>query len=641
MLRLVLSAALAAGLLAQPPGSRAAEDASAWRHGLSLFGDLKYPPDFAHFNYVNPEAPRGGVMRRSAIGTFDTLNPFNLKGTPAAGSTLIYDTLMTGASDEPSSEYGLLAEAVHHRDDFSSVTYRLRAQARWHDGRPVTPEDVIWSLGALKEAHPQYRFYYKNVVKAEKTGDNEVTFTFDQSGNRELPQITGQLPVLPKHYWEGETARGTPRDIGGSTLEPPLGSGPYRFGEVQAGRSVAYERVEDYWGADLPVNVGQNNFDELRFEYFRDATVLLEAFKADTFDFIVENSAKRWATGYEFPALQRGDVVVEAFQTKNAEAMQAFVFNTRRARFADRRVRRAFNLAFDFEWLNTNVFYDQYQRIDSFFENSELEATGVPEGPELAILEEVRDKVPPEVFERKYENPVFGSPQAVRDNLREAQRLLGEAGWAIHQEEKDPGLDCGFFCRAMLWLGLSSRETETVMRNSRGEVMEVEFLIVQPDMERLINPYRQNLERIGIRSTVRAVDVSQYQQRTDTFDFDIIVDNFPQSLSPGNEQRDFWGSEAADREGSRNTIGIKDEAVDHLIDRIIFARNREQLVAATHALDRVLLWNEFVVPQYFTADIRTARWNRFGLPDVVPDYGISVMTWWFDVERAAKIVSGR
>ncbi|NND49535.1 MAG: ABC transporter substrate-binding protein, partial [Rhizobiales bacterium] len=338
-------------------------------------------------------------------------------------------------------------------------------------------------------------------------------------------------------------------------------------------------------------------------------------FKADTFDFTVENSAKRWATGYDFPAREKGDVIIQAFQTKNAEAMQAFVLNTRRSKFTDRRVRRAFNLAFDFEWLNANVFYDQYHRIDSYFENSELEATGVPEGLELEILEQVRDQVPAEVFEKKYENPVGGNPKEVRRNLRAAQKLLKEAGWEVK---------------------------DRVLTNTQtGEKMDIEFLIVAPDMERLINPYRQNLERIGVRSNVRAVDVSQYQQRVDTFDFDIIIGSFGQSLSPGNEQRDLWGSETADREGSRNTIGIQDKAVDYLVDRIIFAKDRPELVAAVHALDRVLMWNEFVVPQFYSADIRTARWNRFGRPDVVPDYGIAFMSWWYDEDLAAGITGGK
>lgn len=332
--------------------SREASDApdrdGEWRHGLSLFGELKYPAGFAHFDYVNPDAPKGGHFRRATVGGFDTLNPFNIKGTPAALSTIIYDRLLSDAADEPSSEYGLLAEAVKHPADYSSVTFRLRAEARWHDGTPITVDDVIWSLEALKGAHPFYNAYYRNVTGAVASGPREVTFTFDQTGNRELPQIVGQMPILPKAYWEGTGADGKPRDFKASTLEPPLGSGPYRISDVDTGRSITYTRVEDYWGKDLPVNVGMHNFDTLSVEYFRDLNVLVEAFKADTFDFHIENSAKRWATEYDFPAAKRGDVVIETFRTRQAEPMQAFVFNTRLEKFSDARVRPGVQLCLRF-----------------------------------------------------------------------------------------------------------------------------------------------------------------------------------------------------------------------------------------------------------------------------------------------------
>ena len=598
-------------MLGQLAGSALAQEAPKWRHGVSLFGDLKYPADFKNFDYVNPNAPKGGKLRRAALGTFDTLNPFNLKGNAAAGSGLIYETLLSSSLDEASSEYGLLAEAVSYPDDYSSVTYRIRSQARWQDGKPVTPEDVIFSLDMLKKAHPRYKFYYKNVVKAEKTGPNEVTFRFDQKGNRELPQITGQLVILPKHYWTGTDDEGKPRDFLASTLDAPLGSGPYRVGEVKPGRTITYERVPDYWGADLPVRKGTNNFDQLVYEYFRDTTVLLEAFKGDAYDFNAENSSKRWATGYKFPAVTRGDVILQEFTTKNAEPMQGYVFNTRRAKFADRRVRQAFDLAFDFEWLNKNVFFSQYKRTSSYFENSELKATGLPEGRELEILESVRDQVPPELFTKPYATPVNGSRANLRANLRQARKLLAEAGWTI----KDQKL----------------RSTKT------GELMEVEFLTAQPDSERILNPFRKNLDRLGIKSSVRFVDVSQYRQRLDNFDFDVVTSVIGQSLSPGNEQRNLWGSAAADRIGSRNLIGIKNPAVDKIIDAIIFAKDRQQLVAATRALDRVLLWNRYLVPQFYSPLIRTARWDRFGLPEIVPDFGISVLTWWYDTQKAAKI----
>lgn len=600
--------------LATAPVAGAQAQDGEWRHGLSLFGDVKYPPGFEHFEYVNPDAPKGGTFRQSSIGTFDTLNPFNIKGTPAAGSALIYDSLMTTSLDEPSTEYGQIAEAVKYPEDYSSVTFRLRPEARWHDGQPVTVEDVIWSFETLKKTHPFYNAYYRNVVSAEKSGDNEVTFRFDQAGNRELPQITGQLYVLPRHYWEGTDASGNKRDFAASTLEPPLGSGPYRIKSVQPGRSISYERVPDHWGADLPVNLGQNNFDEMRYEYFRDMTVALEAFKADQFDFRSENSAKRWATGYDFPAVQRGDVILQEFETENAEPMQGFIFNLRRPKFQDPRVRQAFNYAFDFEWLNTNIFYGQYQRTGSYFENSDLAAAGLPEGKELEILEKVRDQVPPEVFTTVYENPVGGDTRKQRENLRKATQLLKEAGWEVRNG--------------------------VLVNGQTGEPFTVEFLNDQPDSERVIAPYIQNLGKLGIKASIRTVDTSQYQNRMDNFDFDMTTDMFPQSLSPGNEQRDFWGSEAADAQASRNTIGIKNPAVDTLIDEIIFARDRETLIAAAKALDRVLLWNHYLVPEFYTPVIRTARWNRFGLPEIQPDFGISPATWWWDAEKAAAIKSG-
>jgi microcin C transport system substrate-binding protein len=603
--------ALAVALTCSGFSAAAHAEEGDWRHGLSLFGELKYDADFEHFDYVNPDAPKGGIFRQSSIGTFDSLHPFTIRGTPAAGLGLIYDTLMSGALDEPSSEYGLIAESVRYPEDYSWVTYRLRPEARFHDGEPVKPEDVIFSLEALKASHPFYNAYYRHVVSAEKTGEREVTFQFDESGNRELPQITGQLFVLHKHWWEGADERGRDRDFAASTLEPPLGSGPYRIGRVQAGRTITYERVDDYWASDLPVNVGTYNFDEIRYEYFRNQTVAQEAFRGDAFDFTIENSARRWATAYDFPAVSRGDVVLDTFRTANAEPMQAFVFNTRHDKLSDPRVRRAFNYAFDFEWMNANIFYDQYERTSSYFQNSELAAEGLPEGLELEILEEIRDQVPPEVFTEEYSNPVGGDTRRTRENLRAAGELLREAGWEVRD-----GV-------------LTNAET--------GEAMRVEFLLVQPDMERIVNPYLRNLQRLGIQGTIRTVDVSQYRNRTDNFDFDIIVSSFAQSLSPGNEQRDFWGSDSAEIPGSRNLIGIQNPAVDHLIERIIFAPDREALVAASRALDRVLLWNHYLVPQFYSPDIRTARWNRYGLPENMPEYGFSTTIWWWDEEKASTV----
>lgn len=591
-------------------GDAGSAQEKVWRHGLSLFGPVKYPADFSHFDYVNPDAPKGGAVRLNAIGTFDSLNPFTFRGRSAGGVVLSYDTLLATSFDEPSSEYGLLAEAVSYPDDYSSVTYRLRAEARWHDGTPVSVEDVIFSLDALKRAHPFYAAYYKNVVKAEQTGEREVTFTFDQKGNRELPQITGQLRILPKHWWTATDASGHQRDITQTSLEPPLGSGPYKILDVKPGRSITLKRVADYWGKDLPVNVGQNNFAELRFEYFRDDTVALEAFKGDQYDWRTESSAKNWATAYDFPAAADGRVILEKFQTNNGDGMQAFAFNLRRPKFQDPRVREAFNYAFDFEWANKNLFYGQYARTGSFFSNSELAASDLPDGLELEILNSVKDQVPADAFTREYKNPVSEDVRDQRNNLRAARELLQQTGWSIKGGE--------------------------LVNTRTGEAMEVEFLLVSPAFERVVLPYIQNLKRLGIKASVRTVDSSQYQNRLDNFDFDIVVSSWGQSLSPGNEQRDMWGSEAADRQGSRNLVGIKNPAVDKLIDRIIFAKDRETLVAATRALDRVLLWNHYVVPQWHSPFDRTARWDRFGHPATLPDFSVGFPNiWWWDTARAA------
>jgi len=586
-----------------------------WRHGLSLFGELKYPPGFARFDYVNPNAPKGGTVRQIAFGTFDNFNVAvaGVKGTIAQGIDLIYDTLLVPSLDEVSTEYGLLAESVSYPDDFSSVTYRLRANARWHDGQPVTPDDVIFSFDTFKQNSPQYAAYYRHVMKAEKTGDRDVTFTFDQPGNRELPQIVGQLTILPKHWWEGTDKNGNKRDITATTLEPPLGSGAYRIKDFVPGRSISFERVKDYWGKDLNVNVGRDNFDEQRFEYFRDATVAIEAFKADQVDWRTENSAKNWATAYDFPAVRDKRVVLEEFPIRNFGVMQAFAFNLRRPKFADIRVRRAFNLVFNFDEMNKQIFFGQYKRISSYFEGTELASSGLPQGLELDILNTVRDKVPPEVFTTPYANPDNSDPEKVRANYREAFRLLKEAGYEVRNQK--------------------------LVNAKTGEPFTVEFLIDSPEVQRFIGPYQPALERLGITVTLRPVDDAQYENRLRQWDYDVIVASWGESLSPGNEQRGFWGSQAADQPGSRNYVGIKNPAVDALIDRIVYAKNRAELVAATHALDRVLLWNFYVVPNWTYGKVRTARWDRFGRPDKLPEYGLSAFPtiWWWDAGKAAKI----
>jgi microcin C transport system substrate-binding protein len=611
------AAAVAISVLSLAPaaGQEKAPE-TLWRHGMSLLGDLKYPAGFKHFNYVNPNAPKGGTVRLTGFGTYDNFNPVvaGVKGTIVLGIAELYDTLMTPSFDEVSSEYGLLAERVSYPEDFSAVTYRLRPSAKWHDGKSVTPEDVIFSFNAFKTNSPLYSAYYQHVMKAEKTGDQDITFTFDSSGNRELPQIVGQLNVLPKHWFEGIDKAGNKRNVANSTLEPPLGSGAYRIKEFVPGRSVVYERVRDYWGKDLPVNVGRDNFDELRYEYYRDSSVALEAFKADQIDFRPEGSAKNWATAYDFPAVTDKRVVKEEFPIRNRGNMQAFVLNTRRSKFADPRVRRAFNLALDFEEMNKQIFFDQYQRIASYFEGTELASSGLPSGLELEILQTVRDQVPPEVFTTEYKNPVNGNPEAVRTNLREATRLLREAGYEISNQK--------------------------LVNAKTGEPMTVEMLnsTTDPNMERLLLFYKPSLERLGVTVTLRNADEASYVNRERNWDYDIIVGSWAESLSPGNEQREFWGSKAAGQVGSRNLIGIKNPAVDKLIDRVIFAKNREELVAATRALDRVLLWNNYVVPHWTYPFLRTVRWDRFSHPDEMPKYGMSAFPtiWWWDPAKAAK-----
>jgi len=614
MILVRLTIAVAFGLVVLAAASLArAVDAPKHHHALSLIGEPKYPADFTHFDYVNPDAPKGGLVRIADIGSFDSLNPVLYKGETASGIGFITETLMADSLEEPSTSYGLIAEWASYPDDYSSVTFKLRDEAHWHDGTRITPEDVIYSLEVNKKANPRLGFYYKNVSRAEQTGDNEVTFYFDVKNNRELPMIMGQLTILPKHWWTGKDASGNQRDPMKTTLEPPLGSGPYRIKDVKPGRSISYERVADYWAKDLPVNKGQWNYDEIRIEYYRDETVAFEGFKAGNLDYWQERSAKNWATAYDFAAVRNGFVKKQEVTIARSQPMQCFVLNLRRPQFQDRRVRQAFNLAFDFEWANKNLFYGQYARVGSFFQGSELAAPqALPEGRELEILNEVKDGVPPEVFTTVHTNPVFDTPDAMRANLRKAVELLKEAGWEVK---------------------------DGVLTNVKtGQKMQVEFLLVSPLFERIVQPYLRNLERLGIKGTIRMVDSAQYTRRLNAFDYDIVVATFAQSDSPGNEQRDYWGSEAADREGSMNLIGIKDPAIDKLIDHVIFAKDREELVAATRALDRVLQWNELVVPQWYSPKVRIAYWNRYGQPKTLPALTPGFLqVWWFDQTLAAQL----
>jgi microcin C transport system substrate-binding protein len=602
-------------MLVSPAAAQSGGEDYKWRHGLSLFGELKYPLGFKHFDYVNPDAPKLGAVRMMALGTFDNFNEVvaGLKGSIAMGAGVISDTLMVPALDEVSTRYGLIAEAVSHPDDFASATFRLRAGARHHDGKPVTVEDVIFSMESFRKHSPSHAAYYRHVAKMEQTGEREVTFVFDAPGNREMPQIVGELNVLAKHWWEGTDQAGKRRDVGATTLEPPLGNGAYKIKDFVPGRTVVYERVKDYWAKDLNVNIGRDNFDEMRFEYFRDPSVALEAFKADQLDWRTENIAKNWATAYDFPAVKDKRVVLEEFPQRSFGIMQAFAFNIRRDKFKDARVRLAFNFAFDFEEMNKQIFFGQYERITSYFYGTELACSGLPQGEELEILEKVRDQVPPEVFTRPYANPVGGNRENVRANLREATRLLKEAGYEIRN------------------LKLVDAKT--------GQPFSVEMLTEDPSVERIVLFYKPSLEHLGITVNVRTVDSPQYENRQRNWDFDIIVASWAESLSPGNEQRDFWGSQAADTPGSRNYVGIKNPAIDALIERVIFAKDRAELVAATRALDRVLLWNQYVVPQFTIKKTRTARWDRFARPDPLPKYaepGFPTV-WWWDSDSAAKI----
>jgi microcin C transport system substrate-binding protein len=597
--------------------SRAQYSEPQWRHGLSLFGHLKYPPGFKHFDYVNPQAPKGGAVRLAAPGTYDNFNQViaGIKGLFAAAAGTICDTLMVSSLDEASAYYGLIAEAVSHPPNFASTSFRLRAAARHHDGTPITVEDVIYSFEAYKKYNPFIGAFYSHVVRVEQSGEREVTFTLDAPGNQEMPVTLGQLRILPKHWWEGTDASGKKRDIGATTLEPPLGNGAYRIKEFVPGRSLVYGRVKDYWAKDLNINVGRDNFDEIHYEYFRDPTVALEAFKADHVDWRTENSVKNWATAYDFPAVKEKRVILEEFPQRDRGIMRAFAFNTRRDKFKDARVRRAFNFAFDFEEMNKQFFHGQYRRINSYFEGTELACSGLPQGEELKILESLRGKVPPEVFTTPYANPVAGTPENVRDNLIQGTRLLRDAGYEV-REHKQVNL-------------------------RTGEVLSVEILGVTSDpsgAERLANFYKPSLARLGIDLTARMVDDIQYQNRLQNFDFDIIIATWPQSLSPGNEQRDLWSSQAADTPGSRNYAGIKDPAIDALIERVVFAQSRDELVAATRALDRVLLWSHYVVPHFAHDKVWAARWDRFDRPYRLPEYGGAAFptVWWRDDQRAAK-----
>ncbi|MSO53935.1 MAG: ABC transporter substrate-binding protein [Rhodospirillales bacterium] len=599
LLGLVLGATIASGLAA------AAEPKTHVSHAIAMHGEPKYGPGFTHFDYADPKAPRGGEIRLNAIGTFDTFNPFVLRGVAAAGISGLFETLTTGSQDEAFSRYGLLAESMEWPDDRSWITFTLRREARWHDVKPVTPEDVIFSLEILKtKGRPLYRGYYANVDRAEKVGERGVKFHFSGGENRELPLIIGELPILPKHYWEG-------RDFERATLDPPIGSGPYRVKSFEAGRTITFERVKDYWGAKLPVNVGSDNFDLMRYDYYRDGTVALEAFKSGEYDFRAENAAKDWATGYDSPALRHGLYKMEEIRHEIPTGLQGFAYNIRRPLFTDRRVRAALAFAFNFEWSNKNLFYGQYTQTRSYFSNSELASRGLPSPAELKILEPFRGKIPDEVFTKEYLPPKGDAEGNIRDELRQAFELLRQAGWAVKGGQ--------------------------LINDKSGQPFEFEILLNSPAFERIALPFVANLERLGIKARVRTVDAAQYQARVDDFDFDMTVEVFGQSLSPGNEQRDFCGSAAAQTKGSRNTIGIADPVVDALVDLVIAATDRDDLIARTRALDRVLLWGHYVIPNWHSRSFRVAYWDKLGKPSTTPKYGFCLQCWWVDPAKNAEL----
>lgn len=574
-------------------------------HGLALHGAPRYAATFKHFAYVNPDAPKGGDLRLSALGTFDTLNPFTLRGVAASGAGLVFETLMAASMDEPFSQYGWVAESASVAPDRTWIAYKINAKAKFQDGTPIAPEDVIFSFETLRDkGHPSYRSYYKDVLKAEKTGPRDVRFVFKSGKNTELPMILGQLPVLSKKSWEG-------RDFAATTLDKIAGSGPYAVENVTPGRAVSYVRVKDWWASDLPVNKGRYNFDRIIYDYYRDSTIATEAFFAGRYDYRFENIAKNWALDYTTPAVKQGLIKKQEIKNELPAGMQAFIFNTRRPLFQDRRVREALGYAFDFEWSNKSFAYGSYTRTASYFENAELAAKGPPSASEVRILEPFRGKIPDEVFSKPFELPKTDGSGNNRDNLRKAADLLKEAGWTIKNG---------------------------ALTDAQGRPFVFEIIESQAIFERWVQPFIRNLERLGIKATLRALDASQYQNRLNDFDFDMVITVFGQSLSPGNEQVDYWGSAKAHERGSRNLIGVRDPVVDALIEKIVHAKNREELITACRALDRVLLWQYYVIPHWHIGTYRIAYWDKFGQPETAPKYGLAVTdSWWFDASRATKV----
>jgi len=580
-------------------------------HAIAMHGEPKYNEEFFSVEYVSKSSVKGGNIVRSSIGNYDTFNPFTLKGTSAAGIGLLYESLTVGSSDEAFTEYGLLAKHIEWPDDRSWVAFTLRDEAVWHDGKKISSDDVVWTFNTLMEkGHPFYKYYYGDVSEVIKMSEKKVKFIFSTNTNKELPLIVGQLPVLPQHYWEDKNFEET-------TLDIPIGSGPYKIKSFDAGRSITYELNENYWGFKnnlVPIKVGKDNISIIRYDYYKDRGVEREAFKSGEIDFFSENTSKEWATGYDISAVEEGLIKKELISHENPQGMQAFAFNTRKEIFKDKRVRKALSYAFDFEWTNKNLFYGAYKRTDSFFENSELSSNGLPSKEELAYLNPYMDVLPNEVFNAAYNNPKTDGSGFIRNQLQQANKLIKDAGWILQNGK---------------------------LENSKGEPFEFEILLVSPAFERIVLPFIDNLEKLGIKASLRTIDSSQYQKRIESFDFDMIVFTFSQSLSPGNEQRNFWGSDAADTNGSRNVIGIKNDVIDILIEKLINAKDREDLITITRTLDRVLLWNYYVIPQWHISAYRVLYWDMFDQPKKKPKYSLGFDTWWINQSKYDFINSQR
>lgn len=583
-------------------------------HGYAQFGILKYPQNFTHFDWVNPDAPKGGVVRLMASGTFDTLNPYTFKGTsPSAspgfiqyGISELNEPLMVGtgvyapSGDEASSAYGLIAQSIEYSDDRSWVVFNLRDSARFHDGQPITAYDVAFSYRRLlKDGHPRYRTGLLGVRRVDILNRHRIRFVFENTNDSLLILRLSELPVLPQHYWKD-------RDFKATTFEPPLGSGPYRISQVQPGRQVVFERVRNWWGADLPVNRGKYNFDRVEVEFYRDSTVAFEAFKVGEFDFYIEHQAKNWANGYQFPAVQRGEVIRAEIPHQIPTQTQALFMNGRRETFSDIRVREALGLLFDFEWTNRALFYNAYQRSESYYPNSDFTATGIPEGAEWLLLSPYRKQLPPQLFTDAFQLPRTEGRGIPRATLRRALALFSDAGWAFSEN------------------GLSDR---------KGRPLRFEILLVNARLERILQPYVENLGRIGISVNLRTVDSAQYKQRLDQYDYDMILSTLGQSLSPGLEQWLYFHSSQVDVKGGRNYAGIANPIVDELLEKLLAAQTRDEQVAASRAIDRVLLWNHYTIPNWFIGHHRLAYRDRFAHV-ATPPYTLGLHAWWLkDLEK--------